>query len=114
MVARVGVQVRKLGLIGGMSWASTVLYYEAINKGVSRRQGGLVSAPLLIESHDFGPLAELQSAGGWDALAEMMAASARRLARAGAGGRPIASHTMAQVYAQVGRASGRGTVGEEG
>lgn len=93
--------MRKLGLIGGMSWASTVLYYEAINKGVSRRKGGLVSAPLLIESHDFGPIAELQSAGDWDALAEMMAASGQRLEMAGAEGLLIASNTMHKVYDRV-------------
>lgn len=93
--------MRKLGLIGGMSWASTVLYYEAINKGVNRARGGLASAPLLIESHDFGPIADLQSAGDWDALAEMMGASARRLETAGAEGLIVASNTMHKVYEPV-------------
>lgn len=93
--------MRKLGLIGGMSWASTVLYYEAINKGVNRGRGGLASAPLLIESHDFGPVADLQSAGDWDALAEMMGASARRLETAGAEGLIVASNTMHKVYEPV-------------
>src|SRR3546814_1919425 len=70
-------------------------------RSVSRRQGGLVPAPLLSESHDFGPVAELQSAGEWDALAEMMAASAKRLERAGAEGLLIASNTMHKVYDRV-------------
>ena len=93
--------MRKLGIIGGMSWVSTALYYDAINKGVSRRVGGLASAPLLIENHDFAPIAALQSAGEWDALADMMAASAKRLERAGAEGLIIASNTMHKVHDRV-------------
>ena len=54
--------MRKLGLIGGMSWVSTAMYYEAINKGVAKRLGGLSSAPLLIESLDFAELGRLQAA----------------------------------------------------
>ncbi len=90
--------MRKLGIIGGMSWVSTALYYDAINKGVSRRVGGLASAPLLIENHDFAPIAALQSAGEWEALGDMMAASAKRLETAGAEGLIIASNTMHKVH----------------
>lgn len=98
--------MRKLGLIGGMSWASTALYYEAINKGVSRRLGGLSSAPLLIESLDFAPVAELQAQGGWDRLGSMMAQAARRLTGAGAEGLILASNTMHKVYDQVSAEAG--------
>lgn len=93
-----GVHVRKLGLIGGMSWVSTAMYYEQINKGVNRRAGGVRSAPLLIESHDFGRIAELQAAGDWETLGDIVAESAKRLEAAGAEGLIIASNTMHKLY----------------
>ena len=93
--------MRKLGLIGGMSWVSTAMYYEQINKGVARQLGGLASAPLLIESVDFAPVAELQSAGSWDSLGAVMAASGRRLEDAGAEGLLLCSNTMHKVFDEV-------------
>jgi aspartate racemase len=96
----------KLGVIGGLSWVSTALYYEAINKGVVKRAGGLSSAPLLIESHDFAEVARLQAAGEWDALGELMGLSARRLEAAGAEGLIIASNTMHKVAPAVAEAVG--------
>jgi aspartate racemase len=81
-----------------MSWVSTAMYYEQINKAVARRMGGLSSAPLLVESVDFAPVAAMQSAGEWDKLGEMMAASARRLVAAGAEGLMIACNTMHKLY----------------
>lgn len=93
--------MRKLGLMGGMSWVSTALYYEAINKGVQRRIGGLASAPLLIESHDFAPIAERQHAGDWDELAGLLSDSARRLLDAGAEGLILCSNTMHKVYDRI-------------
>ncbi len=90
--------MRKLGLIGGMSWVSTALYYEQINKGVAKRLGGLSSAPLLIESMDFAPVAALQASGDWDALGSLMAESARRLVKGGAEGLIICCNTMHRVY----------------
>lgn len=98
--------MRKLGLIGGMSWVSTALYYEAINQGVARRVGGLSSAPLLIESHDFAHIAERQHAGDWDQLAEILADSARRLAGAGAEGLILCSNTMHKLYDRIADAAG--------
>jgi aspartate racemase len=93
--------MRKLGLIGGMSWVSTAMYYEQINKGVARQLGGLASAPLLLESVDFAPVAELQSAGEWEELGRMMADTARRLEGAGAEGLLLCSNTMHKVYDSV-------------
>ncbi len=90
--------MRKLGLIGGMSWVSTAMYYEQINRKVARRLGGLSSAPLLIESVDFAPVAALQDEGGWDELGEAMADAARRLVEAGAEGLILCSNTMHKVY----------------
>jgi aspartate racemase len=93
--------LRKLGLIGGMSWASTALYYEAINKGVARRLGGLNSAPLLLESLNFAEVVERQSEGDWSGLAELLTDSARRLADAGAEGLVLCSNTSHKVYDRI-------------
>ena len=90
--------MRKLGLIGGMSWVSTAMYYEAINKGVAKRQGGLASAPLLIESLDFATVARMQSAGEWDVLSELVIASAKRLEKAGAEGLILCSNTAHKMH----------------
>ncbi|HKT15827.1 MAG TPA: amino acid racemase [Allosphingosinicella sp.] len=93
--------MRKLGLIGGMSWVSTAMYYEQINKGVSRKLGGLSSAPLVIESLDFAPIARLQAEEKWDQLAKQLSASAKRLERAGAEGLILCSNTMHKVYDSI-------------
>ena len=61
--------MRKLGLIGGMSWVSTRTYYEHINRIVQASKGHLSSAPLLIESLDFSELYGLSSAADWDRAA---------------------------------------------
>jgi aspartate racemase len=90
--------VRTLGLIGGMSWVSTAMYYEQINKGVAKRLGGLSSAPLLIESMDFASIVRLQAAGDWKKLGKIMAESAQRLVDAGAEGLMIACNTMHKVH----------------
>ncbi len=90
--------MRKLGLIGGMSWVSTAIYYEAINKGVAKHLGGLSSAPLLVESVDFSSVAAMQSAGDWEGVAELLTASAKRLQAAGAEGLILCSNTAHRVY----------------
>jgi len=90
--------LRKLGLIGGMSWVSTAMYYEAINKGVAKRLGGLSSAPLLIESLNFAQVGELQSAGEWEQLSEIAIASAKRLEAAGAEGLILCSNTAHKMH----------------
>lgn len=98
--------MRKLGMIGGTSWHSTAMYYEQINKGVARRLGGLSSAPLIIDSLDFAPVAKLQHDGEGDALAELLIASARRLEQAGAEGLIIGSNTMHKPFERVAEAVG--------
>ncbi len=97
--------MRTLGLIGGMSWVSTALYYEAINKGVARRLGGLASAPLLMESHNFAPIADRQHAGDWDGIGEILIDSARRLVTAGAEGLILCSNTMHKLYDRIAAAA---------
>ena len=90
--------MRKLGLIGGMSWSSTALYYEHINRHVARRMGGHHSAPIALESLDFAQVVAAQQAGDWDAAARMLIAAGRRLSKAGAEGLVVATNTMHKVY----------------
>jgi aspartate racemase len=89
--------MRRLGLMGGMSWESTAVYYRLLNQGVAARAGGLHSAPLLIESFDFAPIAAMQAAGDWDAAGRVLAEAARRLERAGAEGIALTTNTMHHV-----------------
>ena len=93
--------MRKFGLIGGMSWVSTAMYYKWINKGVEARAGSLMSAPLLIESLNFAELSGLTSEDEWDRAAEILADSAKRLEAAGAEAVAIAANSMHRVYDQV-------------
>lgn len=76
--------MRKIGLIGGMSWASTELYYRYINKKIQNTKGGMCSAPILLESLNFCDLARAQSDEDWERVTKDILASARRLERAGA------------------------------
>lgn len=93
--------MRKLGLIGGMSWASTRDYYERINRGVQKRRGATASAPLLIESLDFATLRGLSDDAGWDHAGDVLAESAKRLVEAGAGALLICANSMHKVYDRV-------------
>ncbi len=93
--------MRKLGLIGGLSWTSTARYYEIINKAVHRALGGQHSAPLLIDSLDFAEVARCASVQDWDCAAGQLIASARRLEQAGAGSILICANSMHRVYDQV-------------
>lgn len=90
--------MRKLGLIGGMSWYSTRTYYEHINRGVQARMGKLASAPLLIESLDSSELMRLSSAEDWTRASEVLLDSARRLETAGATALVIGANSMHKVY----------------
>ena len=93
--------MRKLGIIGGTSWASTALYYEHINRGVANRLGGLHSARLAIESLDLAPIAEMELSGDWDGVTAVMSDAAQRLVKGGAKGLLIASNTGHKVYNAV-------------
>ncbi|WP_298286362.1 amino acid racemase [Novosphingobium sp.] len=93
--------MRKIGLIGGMSWFSTRTYYEDINQLVQARTSTLSSAPLLIESLDFEPLARLSSAEQWARAAAILSESARRLEQAGATALLIGANSMHKVYDDV-------------
>jgi len=93
--------LRKLGLIGGMSWLSTRTYYEHLNRLVQARMGRQASAPLLIESLDYTDLHRLQRAEEWQRAAGILADSARRLEAGGATALIIGSNAMHKVYDEV-------------
>jgi aspartate racemase len=86
--------VKTLGLIGGMTWHSTVDYYRLINEGVHTRLGGSHSAEIVLLSVDFDPVEGLQTGGEWEALGRLMAGAARTLEAAGAEGLVICANTM--------------------
>ncbi|GAO56013.1 aspartate/glutamate racemase family protein [Novosphingobium sp. MD-1] len=93
--------MRKLGLIGGMSWVSTRTYYEHINRLVQARTSKLASAPLLIESLDFTDLVRLSTPEQWNHAADVLTASAQRLEQAGATAILIGANSMHKVYDKV-------------
>ncbi|MEO0689384.1 MAG: amino acid racemase [Pseudomonadota bacterium] len=93
--------MRKLGVIGGMSWVSTGMYYDRINRLVQRRATAMASAPLLIESLDFCQLYGLREDKDWDRASEILSESAKRLEGAGAEGLIIAANSMHKVYDEV-------------
>ncbi len=89
--------MKTLGLLGGMSWESTVPYYRAINERVKARLGGLHSARLVLYSVDFHEVERLQHAGDWDAAGTLLAAAAQALERAGAELLVLCTNTMHKV-----------------
>jgi aspartate racemase len=93
--------MKTIGLIGGMSWESSVEYYRLINQGIRERLGGLRSAKILLDSFDFEEVAGRQRAGRWDEAGEMLAASARRLEQSGADFFLICTNTMHKVAGPV-------------
>lgn len=93
--------LRKLGLIGGMSWVSTGIYYDRINRIVQKRAAPMASAPLVIESLDFAQLYALREADDWKRAADVLTDSAKRLEGAGAEGLIIGANSMHKVYDDV-------------
>jgi len=93
--------MKTLGLIGGMSWESTVPYYRLINQAIAERLGGLHSAKLLLYSVDFAEVEQLQVAGQWDAAGELLANVARNLVVAGADAVVLCTNTMHKVAGAI-------------
>ncbi|MCC2314546.1 aspartate/glutamate racemase family protein [Cellulomonas xiejunii] len=93
--------MRTLGLIGGMSWYSTLEYYRVINTAVHEALGGHHSARLLLESVDFAQVRELQLAEDWAGAGDLLAAAGRRLQGAGADAVLIATNLMHKVAPAV-------------
>lgn len=86
--------MKTIGLIGGMSWESTANYYRVLNQQTASRLGGLSSAPLIVHSIDFAPMAALQAAGDWAGAGRQLAEIARGLETAGAEVIGLATNTM--------------------
>ncbi|MEM7292578.1 MAG: aspartate/glutamate racemase family protein [Pseudomonadota bacterium] len=93
--------MKTVGLLGGMSWESTTLYYSAINRGVKEKLGGLHSAKIALYSVDFAVIEEMQHAGDWDGTAEILSDAAQKIERAGADFLLICTNTMHKVAPQV-------------
>ncbi len=86
--------MRTIGLIGGMSWESTAVYYRQINEMVRTRVGGLASAKIAVQSLDFAEVVALQKSDRWDEAAALLADAAKRLEGAGADCVLICTNTM--------------------
>ena len=93
--------MKKIGLIGGMSWESTALYYQNINREVARRQGGLTSAPVHLVSLNFQDIADLQKQGDWVQMTAILQTAARQLERSGAEVLLICTNTMHRIAQEV-------------
>ncbi len=93
--------MRTIGLIGGMSWESTVTYYQILNETIKRELGGLHSARVLLYSVDFAEIEECQARGEWERSACILADAAQRLEHAGADFIVICTNTMHKVAPQI-------------
>ncbi|HEY4081008.1 MAG TPA: aspartate/glutamate racemase family protein [Burkholderiaceae bacterium] len=89
--------MKTIGLIGGMSWESTVPYYRQINEAIKERLGGLHSAKLVLYSVDFHEVERLQHSGDWEAAGRLLADAARALEAAGAEFLVLCTNTMHKV-----------------
>lgn len=98
--------MRMLGLLGGMSWESTVPYYRLINQRVRERLGGLHSAKLVLHSVDFAEVEALQRRGDWEAAGALLADAARGLRAAGAEAIVVCANTMHRVAPAIQAAAG--------
>ena len=93
--------MKTIGLIGGMSWESTVTYYQVINETIKEALGGLHSAKIIMYSVDFDEIERCQSSGDWKRSADILADAARRLEGAGADFIVICTNTMHKVAPEV-------------
>ncbi|SEO89231.1 aspartate/glutamate racemase family protein [Aquisalimonas asiatica] len=98
--------MKTIGLIGGMSWESTVPYYRQINEEVRERLGGLHSAKIILYSVDFHEIEQLQRDGNWEAAGIILADAARSLQAAGATFVVLCTNTMHRVSGSIEAAVG--------
>lgn len=89
--------MKTIGLLGGMSWESTIPYYRLINEGVKQQLGGLHSAQILLHSVDFHEIELCQSQGDWARAGDILARAAQGLQQAGAEGIVLCTNTMHKV-----------------
>ena len=95
------MNLKTIGLIGGMSWESTVTYYKIINETVKERLGGLHSAKCILYSVDFQEIEECQANGNWEKSGEILGEAANNLEKAGADFIVICTNTMHKVVNQI-------------
>lgn len=93
--------MKTIGLLGGMSWESTAVYYQLLNGAVRERLGGLHSAKVLLHSFDFSEIVALQRGGDWDEAARVLSEAAQGLERAGADVLAICTNTMHKLAPEV-------------
>ncbi|MBU2512402.1 aspartate/glutamate racemase family protein [bacterium] len=93
--------MKTIGLLGGMSWESTVSYYRIINETIKKRLGGLHSAKIVLYSVDFDEIEKLQHQGNWDATAKILTEAGKNIERGGADFLLICTNTMHKVAPQM-------------
>lgn len=93
--------MRRLGLIGGVSWESTSIYYSLLNQGIQRRLGGNNAADCLIHSFNFQQIVSLQEAGDWPQIGQLVLQAARNLEQAGATALLLCSNSIHKVAPQL-------------
>lgn len=93
--------MKTIGLLGGMSWESSIGYYRAINEGVKSSLGGLHSAKIAMYSVDFDPIEKLQHDGDWEGTANILSEAALKVQHAGADFLLICTNTMHKVVPQI-------------
>lgn len=96
--------MRRIGLIGGMSWESTDLYYQQINRAIQQRLGGLHSAKIILTSVDFAEIEELQRKGDWEEAGDYLAYEAQILEKADADCVVLCTNTMHKIADQIEKA----------
>ena len=96
--------MKTVGLLGGMSWESSVGYYRAINEGIKASLGGLHSAKIAMYSVDFDPIEKLQHDGDWEGTAKILSEAATNVQNAGADFLLICTNTMHKVAPQIEKA----------
>jgi aspartate racemase len=94
-------KMKTMGLIGGMSWESTVTYYRLINQGIKARLGGHHSAKMILHSVDFAEIEQLQKTDQWDEAGKLLGSAARSLEIAGAECIVLCTNTMHKVATQI-------------
>ena len=93
--------MKTIGLLGGMSWESTLEYYRTINEGIKKALGGLHSAKIVMYSVDFAPIEKLQHTGDWEGTAKILSEAAQSIQAAGADFLLICTNTMHKVAPQI-------------
>jgi aspartate racemase len=93
--------MKTIGMLGGMSWQSTLSYYKAINQGINTRLGGFSSANICMHSVDFEELEALSRAGDWQGIARILSDAARRIERGGADFLILCTNTMHKVATEI-------------